>query len=51
MSMLAPNPPQHGEVAAAKRLTEGALVRAQRVRRPPSTSLRLVPLPVPGRTF
>ena len=30
-------------------LTEGALPEAQRLRYAPSTSLRLVPLPVPGR--
>src|SRR5690606_8305603 len=31
-------------------LTEGALLQAQRGRRAPSTMLRMVPLPVPGRT-
>jgi hypothetical protein len=44
-----PNPPRHGEVAAAQRLTEGARLSVQRVWRAPSTMLRMVPLPVPGR--
>ena len=45
------NPPRNGEVADAKRLTEGAQRALGRWRRAPSTtSLRLaVPLPVPGR--
>jgi hypothetical protein len=30
-------------------LTEGALSEVQHLRHAPSTSLRLVPLPVPGR--
>jgi len=30
-------------------LTEGVLLLAQRLRRAPSTILRMVPLPVPGR--
>ena len=30
-------------------LTEGALLLAQRLWTPPSTALRAVPLPVPGR--
>src|SRR3546814_3173239 len=42
--------PIHGEVAAAKRLTEGGGVIAQpRFRMPaPTTTLRAAPLPVPG---
>src|SRR5690606_31517587 len=43
------SPPRDGEVADAKRLTEGDHGPARRWRRPPSTMLRMVPLPVPGR--
>ena len=32
-------------------LTEGRRLLAQRVWRAPSTTLRVVPLPVPGRTY
>ena len=35
----------------AKTLTEGAPYRTQRLGRAPSTILRMVPLPVPGRIF
>jgi hypothetical protein len=43
--------PTCGEVAVAERLTEGAGVLSQRglMTQPPSTILRAVPLPVPGR--
>ena len=42
--------PTGGEVADAKRLTEGVLVHTQRrvERRAPSTTLRAVPLPTSG---
>ncbi|PIX64289.1 MAG: hypothetical protein COZ43_12095 [Sphingomonadales bacterium CG_4_10_14_3_um_filter_58_15] len=43
------NPPRDGEVAVAKRLTEGVLHQTPRLRQAPSTILRMVPLPVPGR--
>jgi hypothetical protein len=46
------NPPRNGEVARAKRVTEGAHLSASdalEARRDPSTILRMVPLPVPGR--
>ena len=46
------NPPRNGEVALAKRVTEGALrlPRRPKLRAPSTPSLRLaVPLPVPGR--
>ena len=32
-------------------LTEGIFLKAQRVRRVPTTMLRMVPLPVPGRIY
>ena len=35
---------------AGHRLVEGTLLRTQRLRRVPSTTLRAVPLPVPGRS-
>jgi len=48
--------PAYGEVAAAQRLTEGALVRALRMPQAPSTTVlppaelrfRVVPLPASG---
>ena len=42
-------PPRNGEVADAKRLTEGTCHLARSLRQVPSTILRMVPLPVPGR--
>ena len=50
MMRLKRNPPRNGEVARAKRVTEGA--QGQKpcsMRRGPSTILRMVPLPVSGR--
>jgi len=43
------NPPRHGEGDRAA--VEGAGGWALRKWRPPSTILRMVPLPVPGRIF
>jgi hypothetical protein len=45
MMITEPTPPRNGEVARAKRVTEGPLSIAP----DPSTALRAVPLPVPGR--
>jgi hypothetical protein len=41
--------PACGEVARAQRVTEGAVRQHRALLRPPSTILRMVPLPVPGR--
>ena len=38
-------------MADAQRLTEGTLILAQPLRRVPTTILRMVPLPAPGRMF
>ncbi len=41
--------PERGEGPRAKRVVEGALPQAMRCWWAPSTMLRMVPFPVPGR--
>jgi len=48
MGALTQSSPARGGGPRAKRVVEGALRLAQRLRPPPSTILRMVPLLVPG---